>query len=112
MPPLLDRFFGSLPAPQFLDGPLPDLNLVVDALMEVDQLRPEDLEPLGPPMGPDGMMGHGGNKREYDMHGGMKREYDMGPGADDDLMFGGMGPGKDVYRQRVRQKARMGSGDG
>lgn len=101
MPPLLDRFFGSLPAPQFLDGPLPDLNLVVDALMEVDQLRPEDLEPLGPPMGPDGMG-----------HGGMKREYDMGPGADDDLMFGGMGPGKDVYRQRVRQKARMGSGDG
>ena len=35
MPPLLDRFIGSLPAPQYLDGPLPDLNLVVDALMEV-----------------------------------------------------------------------------
>lgn len=100
MPPLLDRFIGSLPAPQYLDGPLPDLNLVVDALMEVDQVIPADLELLGPPMGPDGMG-----------HGGMKRDYDVGPGAEDDLMYG-MGPGKDVYRQRVRQKARMGPPSG
>jgi len=103
MPPLLDRFFGSLPAPQYLDGPLPDLNLVVDALMEVDQFVPADLEGMAPPLGPDGV-GHGG---------GMKREYEAGPGADDDLMFaGGMGPGRDVYRQRVRQKARMGPPSG
>jgi hypothetical protein len=102
MPPLLDRFLGSLPAAQFLDGPLPDLNLVVDALMEVEQVMPQDLEPLGPPAGPDGMG-----------HGGMKREYDAGPGMDAEMMYGGaMGPGKDVYRQRARQKARMGPSGG
>lgn len=107
MPPLLDRFIGSLPAPQYLDGPLPDLNLVVDALMEVDQVMPADLlEPMGPPVGPDGL-GHGGGGVGG---GGMKREYEAGPGAEDGLMYG-MGPGKDVYRQRVRQKARTG-GDG
>ena len=101
---MLDRFLSALPAPQYLDGPLPDLNLVVDALMEVDQFVPPDLEGMPPPMGPD-CMGHGG--------GGMKRDYDAGPGMDDDIMFGGgMGPGKDVYRQRIRQKARMGPPSG
>lgn len=73
-------------------------------MMEVDQFVPADLEGMAPPVGPDGM-GHGG--------GSMKREYDAGPGADDDIMFGGgMGPGKDVYRQRIRQKARMGPPSG
>jgi hypothetical protein len=82
------------------------LNLL-PMLLQVDQVMPAELlEPLGPPVGPDGLVGHGGGGGG----GGMKREFEAGPGAEDGLMYG-MGPGKDVYRQRVRQKARTG-GDG
>jgi hypothetical protein len=83
MSPLLDRFFSALPPGQYLDGPLPDLNLVVDVLMDVDAFVPSDWDLPG--------------------EGGIKREYELGPGADDD----GGGPGRDVYRMR-KHKARLG----
>lgn len=96
-----------------MDGPLPDLNLVVDALMEVDQFVPADLEGLAPPA-PHSHMAEGAGSSMVGgggpVGGSVKREYEAGPGgggADDvDMMYGG-GPGKDVYRQRARQRAKM-----
>lgn len=78
LPPLLGRFLESLPKEQFLDGPLPDLNLVVDTLYGMD----ED----------DNTGGYTGVgvKRELDGD-----EHDMG------------GPGRDIFRMRAKQRARM-----
>jgi hypothetical protein len=112
MSPLLERFFASLPPAHFLDGPAPDLNLVVDVLMDVDAFVPDwgDGPPAGPHPGQQQYQQQGPHHDEYGGHaggGGMKREFDAGPGADDDMMGGG-GPGRDVYRMRAKQKARLG----
>lgn len=77
---LLDRFLHDLPKGEYLDGPLPDLNLVVDTLMGMED---------EPTTGRDSVLG-------------FKREYD----GDDEGV-----PGRDVYRMRAKQRARM-AGDG
>lgn len=82
LPPLLDRFLSMLPAPEYLDGPVPDLNLVVDTLLGM----PDDE--------------HGGA-----VGGGVKRELE---GDEHDM---GGGPGRDIFRMRAKQRARLAAGD-
>jgi hypothetical protein len=78
LPPLLAGFLNMLPQPEYLDGPVPDLNLVVDTLLGM----PDDE--------------HGGGAV-----GGVKRELD---GDDHDM---GGGPGRDIFRMRAKQRARL-----
>ncbi|WIA36938.1 hypothetical protein OEZ86_008179 [Tetradesmus obliquus] len=82
LPPLLDRFLSMLPAPEYLDGPVPDLNLVLDTL-------------LGMPDDEHGGVAGGGVKRELEGD-----EHDMGGG-----------PGRDIFRMRAKQRARLAAGD-
>jgi hypothetical protein len=81
LPPLLDRFLSMLPAPEYLDGPVPDLNLVVDTLLGM----PDD----------EHAAAAGGVKREHE-----GEEHDMGGG-----------PGRDIFRMRAKQRARLAAGD-
>jgi len=71
MPPLLERFIMALPPDNYMDGPMPDLNLVVEALYGMEE--------------EDG--GADGDGR------GLKREFE-----DDDAAGLGAGPGRDIYR--------------
>eukprot|EP00775_Hariotina_reticulata_P002070 gene2070-2390_t len=80
MPPPLERFIMSLPPDNYLDGPLPDLNLVVDSLYSIDEDG-----------GGDGI----GEAR------GIKREFE-----DEEVGTLGAGPGRDIYRLRAKQRAR------
>jgi hypothetical protein len=81
MPSPLERFIMSLPPDGYLDGPLPDLNLVVDTLYSIND--------------------DGGGDGADDARG-VKREYEDEEAAG---TLGG-GPGRDIYRLRAKQRAR------
>lgn len=105
LPLQLDHFLCSLPPPDYLDGPLPDLNTVVDALYEMDP--PQQQQPpasAGALANGSAVEAGGGGTREPAPPGGVKREH---PEDEEDD-----GPaGRDVYRLRAKQRARLGGGD-
>jgi hypothetical protein len=80
------RFIEMLPEAPLLDGPLPNLDIMLDALQLLDQME-----------GQDGFMGGVGIKREF--------EGD----EDDEGMGAGHGVARDMYRMRAKQRARVGS---
>ncbi len=132
LPRIVEDFLDRLPPPQYLDGPLPDIDAVVEAFYRTDLTSegiraalvsgepsgvgpaPGGLGPRGSPArngGPEGGMGGGSGLGYTPPRGadggvlGVKRDLE---GDDDEDM--GRGPVRDVYRMRVKQRARIGAG--
>ena len=85
-PGALLRFIEMLPEAPLLDGPLPNLDIMFDAMQLADQMD-----------GQDAFLGGAGMKREFE-------------GDDDNEGMGqGHGVARDMYRMRAKQRARVGS---
>jgi cleavage stimulation factor subunit 3 len=83
-PPALQRFVEMLPNLAVLDGPMPNIDVMLDAIINLE--------------------GVGG--------GGVKREHEGDDDEEAAAALGMGGMHRDAYRARVKQRARMGSADG
>lgn len=100
------NFLNSLPPPQLLDGPMPDVDVVVEAFLNTDLtpaavqqiLLAEGVIPAG-----NGQAGSGSTPDRP----GVKRELDAD--EDDDGIGQGTAPVRDIFRMRVKQRARVGT---
>jgi hypothetical protein len=101
LPWAVEEFLNRLPPPQLLDGPMPDVSVLVDAFINTDFDSPAVRQALLT----DAAAAAAGGPR------GLKRELE-----DDDDGGRGGGPGapgggpRDMYRMRVKQRARAVAG--
>lgn len=95
LPWVVEEFLNRLPPPQYLDGPMPDVSVLVDAFMNTDFDSPAVRQALL--IDPEAAAGAVGPGR------GVKRDMEEEEGY-------GAGGARDMYRMRIKQRTRVASG--